>query len=46
MTLDDALLALSEGPDPFLVYRDAETEQTTILYRRPDGHFGLIEPEA
>ena len=46
MTLEDAVLALSTAPQPFLVYRDAATEQTAILYRRPDGDYGLIEPEA
>jgi ribosome hibernation promoting factor len=46
MSLDDAVLALSGGDRPFLVFRHAESEQVAILYRRPDGHFGLIEPEA
>lgn len=46
MSLDDAVLALSDGDRPFLVFRHARSEQVAILYRRPDGHFGLIEPEA
>jgi ribosome hibernation promoting factor len=46
MSLDDAMLALADGKRPFLVFRHAESEQVAILYRRPDGHFGLIEPEA
>jgi hypothetical protein len=29
-----------------LVYRDATTERMAVLYRRKDGHLGLIEPEA
>jgi putative sigma-54 modulation protein len=45
MTLDDALLALSAGRQTFLVFRQAESDAVAILYRRPDGHFGLIEPE-
>jgi ribosome hibernation promoting factor len=28
----------------FFVFVDAETERVGILYRRDDGHFGLIEP--
>jgi putative sigma-54 modulation protein len=46
MNLDDAVLALQEGDRPFLVFRQAPSETMAILYRRPDGHFGLIEPEA
>jgi putative sigma-54 modulation protein len=46
MSLDDAMLALSDGDQAFLVFRDASSDVVSILYRRPDGHFGLIEPEA
>ena len=47
MSLDDAMLELSSGNrQDFLVFRDAASEAVSILYRRPDGHFGLIEPEA
>jgi putative sigma-54 modulation protein len=45
MSLDDAMLALSAGAQSFLVFRDAASDSVQILYRRPDGHFGLIEPE-
>jgi ribosome hibernation promoting factor len=45
MTLDDAVLALSEGAKSFLVFRHASSDAVAILYKRPDGHFGLIEPE-
>jgi hypothetical protein len=26
-----------------MVYRDAGTDRVTVLMRRPDGHFDLIE---
>jgi putative sigma-54 modulation protein len=45
MSLDDALLTLSGGPQSFLVFRNAESDGVAILYRRPDGDYGLIEPE-
>lgn len=45
MSLDDALLTLSGGPQNFLVFRKADSDGVAILYRRPDGDFGLIEPE-
>lgn len=45
MSLDDALLTLSDGSQSFLVFRNADSDGVAILYRRPDGDFGLIEPE-
>jgi ribosome hibernation promoting factor len=45
MSLDDALLAMSDAHQNFLVFRRAESDAVAILYRRPDGDFGLIEPE-
>jgi putative sigma-54 modulation protein len=42
MTLEEAMLEM-EGAEDYLVYRDAQTEKVTILMRRSDGHFDLIE---
>jgi putative sigma-54 modulation protein len=46
MAVEDAALSLSAGDRPFLVFRHASSGAVAVLYRRPDGHFGLIEPEA
>jgi putative sigma-54 modulation protein len=46
MNLEDAVLELSTGPRAFLVFRHASSERIAVLFRRPDGHFGLIDPEA
>ncbi len=46
MTLDEATLELETRPEGVLVFRDARTERMRVLYRREDGHLGLIEPEA
>jgi putative sigma-54 modulation protein len=46
MSVDDAVLALEDGPHAFVVFRDAESEAVLIVFRRPDGLVGLIEPEA
>ena len=46
MSLDDAMLSLSGGGQAFLVFRNAMSEGVNILYRRLDGNYGLIEPEA
>lgn len=42
MTLEEALLAMEQDRD-YLVYRDAETDRVSVLFRRRDGHFDLIE---
>jgi putative sigma-54 modulation protein len=46
MTIDDAMVAIDVDQQPFLVFRDAETESVAVLFRRPDGHFGLIDTES
>jgi putative sigma-54 modulation protein len=42
MTLDEAMLEMEASQD-YMVYRDARTDRVTVLMRRPDGHFDLIE---
>jgi putative sigma-54 modulation protein len=42
MTLEEAMLEMESSQD-YLVYRDAQTDRITVLMRRPDGHFDLIE---
>jgi putative sigma-54 modulation protein len=42
MTLEEAMLEMEASQD-YLVYRDARTDRVTVLMRRPDGHFDLIE---
>jgi putative sigma-54 modulation protein len=42
MTLEEALLEMGKGSD-YMVYRDAEKECVSVLVRRRDGHFDLIE---
>ncbi len=45
MTVDDAALQLESTDDTFLVFRNAETEGVSIVFRRKNGRLGLIEPE-
>jgi len=35
---------LSERDQAFVVFINARTEQVSVLFRRPDGNIGLIEP--
>jgi putative sigma-54 modulation protein len=45
MSVEDAALRVQEGPDTFIVFRNADTDAVSILYRRKDGNLGLIEPD-
>jgi putative sigma-54 modulation protein len=42
MTLEEAMLEMESSQD-YMVYRDSKTDRVTVLMRRPDGHFDLIE---
>lgn len=46
MSVDDAVEQLSAGQQPVLVFRDAASDGVAVLWRRPDGNFWLIGPEA
>jgi putative sigma-54 modulation protein len=46
MSLEDAALRFEEAREPFVVFRHAETERINILYQRPDGRLGVIDPES
>jgi putative sigma-54 modulation protein len=45
MPVDEAVARLSESQEEFLVFTNAATQLLSVLYRRKDGNFGLIEPE-
>jgi putative sigma-54 modulation protein len=42
ITLEEALLEMEKKGD-YLVYTDAETDRVSVLVRRRDGHFDLVE---
>lgn len=42
MTLDEALMEMEKDRD-YLVYRDAQTDRVSVLVRRRDGGFDLVE---
>jgi len=45
MSIDDAVARLDAAPEPLVVFRDAETDALTVLFRRKDGTLRLIEPD-
>ncbi len=46
MTIDEAAMEVGDDQNSFLVFRNAVNDEITVLFRRPDGNLGLIEPEA
>ncbi|MDP2182842.1 MAG: ribosome-associated translation inhibitor RaiA [Actinomycetota bacterium] len=45
MTPEEAILQLELLGHDFFVFTSAETETVSVLYRRNDGDYGLIEPQ-
>jgi putative sigma-54 modulation protein len=45
MSVEDAALQVDAQRESFLVFRNAETDAVSILYKRKDGNLGLIEPD-
>lgn len=46
MTLEEAAQEVGPSTDAFVVFRNLGTNAISVLYRRKDGDFGLIEPQA
>jgi putative sigma-54 modulation protein len=44
MTVDEAAMQLSLTDNNFLVFTNASTKSVNVIYKRKDGHYGLIEP--
>jgi putative sigma-54 modulation protein len=42
---EEAILQMNLLGHSFYVFRNSATEEVNVLYRRRDGHYGLIEPE-
>jgi putative sigma-54 modulation protein len=44
MDVEEAILQMDLLKDSFLVFTNARSDQINVLYRRKDGHYGLIQP--
>lgn len=42
---EQAILHLEISGDPFLVFRDEGENKLQVIYRRPDGDYGIISPD-
>jgi putative sigma-54 modulation protein len=45
MSVENAAMELAESGDPFLLFRNVDTDGLSVLVRRSGGAFGLVEPE-
>lgn len=45
MNIDEAILQMELIGHNFFVYKDADTNNISVLYKRKDGDYGLLEPE-
>ena len=44
MDVDEAVMQMDLVDDNFLVFTNSRTDRINVLYRRKDGHYGLIQP--
>ncbi len=44
MTAEEAALELQSDENQFLVFRNSENERVSVVYKRKDGNYGLIQP--
>jgi putative sigma-54 modulation protein len=44
MDVDEAVMQMELVDDNFLVFTNARDSRINVLYRRKDGHYGLIQP--
>ena len=45
MTLEDAAFQMELLGHDFFLFLNSETDEHSVLYRRHDGDYGLIQPE-
>jgi putative sigma-54 modulation protein len=45
MSPEEAVLQLELLGHDFFVFRNADSDEVNVLYRRRDGNYGLIEPQ-
>lgn len=44
MTPEEAVMSLAADGDQFVVFRDSDSDRLSVLYKRKDGNYGLIQP--
>jgi putative sigma-54 modulation protein len=46
MDVEEAVLQMDLMDNNFLVFTNARSDRVNVLYRRKDGHYGLIQPSS
>ena len=46
MSVEEAIQSLAAVTGGLVVFRNSESERVNVIYRRPDGKLGLVEPES
>ncbi|MEJ2526267.1 MAG: sigma 54 modulation/S30EA ribosomal C-terminal domain-containing protein [Desulfuromonadales bacterium] len=46
MSVDEAVMQMDLLEKEFLVFTDSSSEEINVVYRRKDGNYGLIVPQA
>ncbi len=44
LTAEEAAMQLEDEENQFLVFRNAENQRVSVIYKRKDGNYGLIQP--
>ena len=44
ITVDEAILEMNMISHDFFMFINAETDEVNVVYKREDGHYGLLEP--
>ena len=44
MTVDEAVLILNDEENQFLVFRDSDSQKMSVIFKRKDKNYGLIQP--
>lgn len=46
LTYDEAIMKMELSGDQFMIFRNEADQKLKVIYRRNDGNYGVIEPEA
>ena len=45
MSPDEEMIHIELIENNFFVYRDADSNNVNVIYKRKDGNYGLLEPD-
>ncbi len=46
LSVEEAVVQIEDEGAEFLVFRNADIDRVNVIYKRPDGNYGLIDPES